>query len=110
MLLVLEQDGDRFLLRRGALSLDIVERIASGRGAAVQLSVREFSFVLHLLKAEGQPVSRDALTREVLKLPNDPGTNVVAVHISRLRSKLRDIVTIETLRGEDRYRLMIRTD
>lgn len=58
---------------------------------------------LDLLRARGDAVSRRELLREVWGLRFDPGTNVVDVHVNRLRRKLEDAglsSVIRTVRGQ----------
>ncbi|MFY0312404.1 response regulator transcription factor [Leisingera sp. D0M16] len=57
-------------------------------GEKVRLSRLEFSMLLCLARESPQPVSRKKLEREVLGLNHQPGTNVVAVHMHRLRKKI----------------------
>ena len=49
---------------------------------------REYELLVHLAERADQVVSRRALLDAVWGLRNDPGTNVVQVHVSRLRAKL----------------------
>ena len=57
-------------------------------GDKVRLSRREFSMLLRLARESPRPVSKTTLEREVLGLNHQPGTNVVAVHVHRLRKKI----------------------
>lgn len=57
-------------------------------GDKVRLSRREFSMLLRLARSSPRPVSKATLEREVLGLNHQPGTNVVAVHVHRLRKKI----------------------
>ncbi len=56
----------------------------------VLLSRKELAMLLCLAKNSPNPVSREVLEREAFSLRHDPGTNVVAVHIHRLRTKLEN--------------------
>jgi two-component system, OmpR family, response regulator len=90
------------LLRSDALSLDLVRRSASVRGERLELTPTEFSLLAALLRERGAPLSRRALLREVWGYEFDPGTNVVDVHVNRLRRKLEDRGlddVIRTVRG-----------
>jgi two-component system OmpR family response regulator len=76
------------LIRLGALSIDPVTRRVSREGAPIALLPREYAVLLHLARAPGRAVSRIELREAVWGLHFDPGTNVVEVHVSRLRAKL----------------------
>ncbi|WP_422056034.1 winged helix-turn-helix domain-containing protein [Sphingomonas sp.] len=92
----------------GALTLDPVARIAIRSGATIALVPREFALLRYLAERPGQFVSRTELLEQVWKLRFDPGTNVVAVHVSTLRAKLdRPFATpmIESRKGLG-YRLI----
>lgn len=72
----------------GALTIDPVERRVTRAGRAIALLPREYALLLHLARAEGRCVGRAELLAAVWRLRFDPGTNVIEVHISRLRAKL----------------------
>lgn len=72
----------------GEVAIDLVERRATRVGRPLALLPREYALLLHLARADGAAVPRTDLLREVFGLRHDPGTNVVAVHCSRLRAKL----------------------
>jgi len=76
------------LLRIGPLSIDTVERRVTRSGAAIPLLPREYALLLHLARAAGRCVGRAELLSAVWGLRFDPGTNVIEVHVSRLRAKL----------------------
>ena len=72
------------------------------RGERLDLTPTEFSLLAALLRERGAPLSRRALLREVWGYEFDPGTNVVDVHVNRLRRKLEDRGledVIRTVRG-----------
>ncbi len=77
-------------LRSYTLTLDLVRRSASVHGERLDLTPTEFSLLAALLRERGAPLSRRALLREVWGYEFDPGTNVVDVHVNRLRRKLED--------------------
>ncbi len=69
----------------------------------VSVSPREFDLILHFARHEGQVVTRRQLLEQVWNLHFDPGTNVVDVHVGRLRRKLDEAAgraVIQTARGE----------
>jgi len=91
----------------GGVRLDAARRRAMIDDHEVELSPRESDLLWMLIRAEGQPVAREDLLREVMSLDFDPQTNVLDVHIGRLRKKLgpRGRSAIETVRGVG-YRLV----
>ena len=76
-------------------------------GAHVQLAPREFDLLAFLMRRVGQCVRRDDILDRIWGIDFETGTNVVDVHISRLRAKIdRDFDTplLHTVRGAG-YRL-----
>ena len=72
----------------GDLCIDPIERRVTRAGRAVVLLPREYALLLHLARAAGRCVTRAELLAAVWRLRFDPGTNVIEVHVSRLRDKL----------------------
>jgi DNA-binding response OmpR family regulator len=99
----------RALLRRascfaalhcGDLEIDRVARQARLSGAALALTQREYALLLHLLNRANQSVTRTDLLAHIWDTRSEPDSNLVDVHISRLRDKLGDHAwMIETVRG-----------
>jgi len=92
----------------GELRIDWVERRVARAGRPLALLPREYALLLHLARAGGRCVDRAELLEAVWRLHFDPGTNVIEVHVSRLRAKLdrgfaRPLLVTEKGRG---YRLM----
>ena len=86
----------------GALELDLLRRSAHVGKTRLDLTQTEFSLLAALLRAGGDPIGRRDLLREVWGVRFDPGTNVVDVHVNRLRRKLEDAglaALIRTVRG-----------
>lgn len=84
------------------LSLDLMARSATRAGQPIELNKREFMLLEYLMKHHGQEVTRTMLLENVWNYSADMQTNVVDVHISRLRAKIdRDFDTplLHTLRG-----------
>lgn len=73
----------------GPLRLDLFARDAFADRRPLGLHPREFALLWRLAEARGQPVSIEDLLREVWRLSFRPETNSLAVHVSRLRAKLR---------------------
>lgn len=90
----------------GDLRLDLARRQARRADKALDLSPREFDLLLALVRAEGRTLTRMELLRDVWDIAGEPATNLVDVHIGRLRRKLDAHGTslIHTVRGEG-YRL-----
>lgn len=89
----------RALLRRGAalgsntivvadLTIDIVSRRVERAGRRIDLSAREFALIECLGRSAGQVLSRTTLLERVWDMNQDPMTNVIDVHINRLRRKV----------------------
>jgi len=90
-------------LRSGALELDLLRHHALIGDVRLDLTQIEFGLLAALVRASGEVVSRRDLLREVWNLSFDPGTNVVDVHVNRLRRKLEDAglsSLVRTVRGQ----------
>lgn len=77
------------------------ERTVQVHKRTVAVSPREFDLISYLARHEGEVVTRAELLENVWNLRFDPGTNVVDVHVGRLRRKLEQAGThaIHTARG-----------
>ena len=72
------------------------------RGRRIDLTAREFKLLEYLLRRTGQVVTRTMLLEGVWDLHFDPQTNVIDVHMSRLRQAIDrdfDRPLIHTVRG-----------
>jgi two-component system OmpR family response regulator len=112
----------RILIRRGApaaevttrlscddLEMDLLARKVRRGGKAIDLQPREFRLLEYLLRHAEQVVTRTMLLEGVWDYHFDPGTNVIDVHVSRLRRKIDDghrRPLLHTVRGAG-YRLGI---
>ncbi len=88
--------------RVGDLELDRLSHEVKRGGKTVILQPREFRLLEYLMKNAGQVVTRTMLLENVWDYHFDPQTNVIDVHISRLRSKIeRDVgePLLHTVRG-----------
>jgi two-component system OmpR family response regulator len=74
--------------RVGDLALDRLSRQVTRGSAEILLQPREFRLLEYLMKHAGQVVTRTMLLENVWDYHFDPQTNVIDVHISRLRSKI----------------------
>ena len=86
------------------LEVDLITRRVVRGGRLVDLTVREFELLEHLLRHHGQVVSRETLARDVWKEASrtTPLDNVIDVHIARLRRKVDvepSAKLIHTVRG-----------
>jgi two-component system OmpR family response regulator len=101
------RSGPATRLRVGDLELDLLSRQARRAGVAIALQPREFTLLEYLMRHAGQVVTRTMLLEGVWDYHFDPQTNVIDVHVSRLRAKIDrgfDLPLLETVRGAG-YRL-----
>jgi DNA-binding response OmpR family regulator len=96
----LRRAATRARARWGHVEIDRVHRVAYLRGVPLVLTSTEYGLLCGLLDAAGDPVSRAELFAKVRGRNERPTTNVVDVHLSRLRDKLGDDAgLVETVRG-----------
>ncbi len=70
------------------LTMDLLARQVLRDGQEIDLKPREFQLLEYMMRAEGQVVTRAMLLEAVWDYHFDPQTNVIDVHISRLRQKI----------------------
>lgn len=75
-------------LRTGDLCIDTLECRVSRADRSIALLPREYRLLLVLARAAGHVVPRQTLISALCGLRFDPGTNVIEVHVSRLRAKI----------------------
>jgi len=95
------------VLKVGDLEMDLIGREVHRAGQEIDLQPREFQLLEFLMRHAGQSVTRTMLLEKVWEYHFDPQTNVIDVHISRLRSKIDkgfDKAMLQTVRGAG-YRL-----
>lgn len=80
--------GPETKLHVGDLEMDLLSRSVRRRGQKIDLQPREFRLLEYLMRHAGQVVTRTMLLEGVWDYHFDPQTNVIDVHISRLRQKL----------------------
>jgi two-component system OmpR family response regulator len=100
-------DAQPTTLRAADLEMDLLRREVRRGGQQIDLQPREFQLLEFLLRHAGQVVTRTMLLEGVWDYHFDPQTNVIDVHISRLRSKIDkgfDRPLLHTVRGAG-YRL-----
>ena len=84
------------------LELDLLTRSVKRAGQKIELQQREFQLLEYLMRRAGRVVTRTMLLEGVWDFHFDPQTNVIDVHISRLRQKVDkgfDAPLIHTVRG-----------
>jgi len=89
------------------LRIDLLARKVTRAGKSIQLQPREFTLLEFLMRHAGHVVTRTMLLENVWDYHFDPQTNVIDVHISKLRQKIDapfDKALLHTLRGVG-YRL-----
>ena len=100
-------DAPATVLRAGDLEMDLLRREVRRAGKPIDLQPREVQLLEFLLRHVGQVVTRTMLLEGVWDYHFDPQTNVIDVHISRLRSKIDkgfERPLLHTVRGAG-YRL-----
>jgi two-component system OmpR family response regulator len=93
---------EEMVYRVGDLELDRLSHRVTRGEAEIVLQPREFRLLEYLMKHAGQVVTRTMLLENVWDYHFDPQTNVIDVHISRLRSKIDKGFTqplLQTVRG-----------
>ena len=96
-------------LKVGELEMDLLARTVKREGQNILLQPREFRLLECLMRNAGRVVTRTMLLEKVWDYHFDPQTNVIDVHISRLRGKIdKDFETplLHTVRGAG-YRLQM---
>jgi two-component system, OmpR family, response regulator len=94
-------------LKVGDLEMNLLTREVHRAGKEIDLQPREFQLLEFMMRHAGQSVTRTMLLEKVWEYHFDPQTNVIDVHISRLRSKIDkgfDRPMLQTVRGAG-YRL-----
>ena len=100
-------DGKPTRLTVGDLEIDLLARTVTRQGRAIALGAREYNILEYLARHAGQVVTRTMMLEKIWNYHFDPGSNVVDVHIGRLRRKLEDgfdSPILHTVRGAG-YRL-----
>ena len=84
------------------LEIDLLSRKVRRAGKALDLQPREFRLLEFMMRHKEQVVTRTMLLEGVWEYHFDPGTNVIDVHVSRLRKKVDDgyeLALLRTIRG-----------
>ncbi|HRD29080.1 MAG TPA: response regulator transcription factor [Caulobacter sp.] len=94
-------------LKVGDLEMNLIARTVHRGTTEIDLQPREFQLLEFMMRHAGQSVTRTMLLEKVWEYHFDPQTNVIDVHISRLRSKIDkgfERQMLQTVRGAG-YRL-----
>jgi two-component system, OmpR family, response regulator len=89
-------------IRIADLELDLLGHKVTRAGASIDVTAKEFQLLEFLARRAGQVVTRTMLLEAVWDLHFDPQTNVIDVHISRLRAAIDkgfDRPLLHTVRG-----------
>jgi two-component system OmpR family response regulator len=84
------------------LEMDLLTRTVSRAGQRIELQQREFQLLEALMRNPGRVMTRTMLLEKVWGYHFDPQTNVIDVHVSRLRQKIDrgfEVALIQTVRG-----------
>jgi len=93
---------EQTLLKVRDLEMDLLKRRVTRAGTVISLQPREFNLLEYFRRHAGQVVTRTMLLEKVWDYHFDPQTNVIDVHVSRLRSKVDkdfDVPLLHTIRG-----------
>ena len=97
-----DPQGEQTRLQVGDLELERLTRTVKRAGKTIEMQPREFSLLEYLMQHAGQVVTRTMLLEGVWDYHFDPQTNVIDVHISRLRNKIDkgfETPLLHTVRG-----------
>jgi two-component system OmpR family response regulator len=81
-------DAPATRLKIADLEMDLLSRSVTRAGRRLEIQPREFRLLEHLMRHAGQVVTRTMLLEKVWDYHFDPQTNVIDVHVSRLRQKV----------------------
>jgi two-component system OmpR family response regulator len=83
-----KSEGPTTRLNCADLEMDLLSRTVRRSGQRIDLQPREFRLLEYLMRHQGQVVTRTMLLEGVWDYHFDPQTNVIDVHVSRLRQKI----------------------
>ncbi len=90
------------VIENGDIEINLLSRVVKVKGQEVDLLQREYTLLEYFMKKPNQVITRSMLLENVWDYNFDPQTNIIDVHISRLRKKLdpfTDKQLIVTVRG-----------
>jgi two-component system OmpR family response regulator len=82
------RDTRESVLHAGELTMDLIDRSVQRRGRPIELLPREFKLLEYLMRRQGQLVTRAMLFEDVWNYRFAPHSNLVDVHIGKLRRKI----------------------
>lgn len=97
-----ERSATQTVLKVADLEMDLLSRSVRRAGKSIDLQPREFQLLEYFMRRPGQVVTRTMLLEGVWDYHFDPQTNVIDVHVSRLRQKIDrgfPVSLIHTVRG-----------
>ena len=97
-----EAEAPQTVMKVEDLEMDLLTRTVRRAGRPIELQQREFRLLEYLMRHAGQVVTRTMLLENVWDYHFDPQTNVIDVHVSRLRRKIDkdfDPPLLQTVRG-----------
>lgn len=96
-----QTSSSNHILKVADIELNLLSRKVTRAQAPIMLQSREFRLLAYLLQHKGQLLTRTMLLESVWDYHFEPQTNVIDVHISRLRKKIgdKDNQIIKTVRG-----------
>ncbi|GBR02948.1 response regulator transcription factor [Acetobacter oeni] len=95
-------DTRQTMLRAGPLTMDLIDRRVERDGREIELLPREFRLLEFLMRRPGQVLTRAMMLEEVWNYRFIPQTNLVDVHIGKLRRKVDgpdEVPLIHSIRG-----------
>ncbi len=95
-----EKPGEQLAV--GSLSLDRLARTATRGSRRIELLTKEYQLLEYMMRHAGQVVTRTMMMEAIWDYSFNPGTNVIDVHIGRLRAKIDapgEPAMIRTVRG-----------
>lgn len=97
-----ETEAPQMKLKVADLEMDLASRTVKRAGKLIELQPKEFALLEQLMRHKGRVVTRTMLLEKVWDYAFDPQTNVIDVHISRLRGRIDkgfDVQLLHTARG-----------
>ncbi|PIQ82224.1 MAG: DNA-binding response regulator, partial [Candidatus Omnitrophica bacterium CG11_big_fil_rev_8_21_14_0_20_64_10] len=86
------------VFRAADLEMDVLKRRVLRGGREIELTAREFALLEHLLRNLNRVVTRTSLSEHVWEQDFDPMSNVIDVHVGRLRHKIDEGFKTKLLR------------
>ena len=97
-----QKDFDSPRLTVADLSLNLISRTAERAGQVIELSGKEFALLEYLMRNAGQILTRTMILERVWGYNFDTSSNIIDVHINRLRGKIdsdSEVKLIRTIKG-----------